>query len=78
MKLLSDAPLDVQTKQGDALLKMALDATLVLDAIWCFQSQYRAVISTRPWGGGLVVFLGGTEEGQGDSGKDISPQGQAG
>lgn len=75
MKLLSDAPLDIQTKQGNALLKMALTRPLYLMPFGAFKA-----ITGRSFPqdyGGLVVFLGGREE-KGDWGKDMAPQGEAG
>lgn len=44
----------------ECLAEDGTHAALVLDAIWCFQSHYRAVISTGPWGAGGVS--GGLEK----------------
>ena len=49
IKLLSNAPLDVQTKWENFLPKMGLAVALVLDAIWCFKSHYLVDISLGQW-----------------------------
>lgn len=56
IKLLSNAPLDGQTKQGKIPHRRWTRTALVLDAIWCFKSHYPAVIATWRWRSGSASW----------------------